>query len=247
MRVTIMNGKGEPVVALSDGWPWLNQRHGWFLLKDGIEGVFEPTTPKEETISLPQQHGDYWPSRLTMSKRVVTLRALYSARSSLDRAQAQDLLNSLAAQHLTLVFEDERGRRSIEGFISQGTSPSISYHGLRLRFSLIITCPQPFFLGAPASFTADSGRIMAENTGNAPAWPRVHATSVSSLALSFADSTVSWEGTRGTLDLDFRDMIPSRGTVLSDDAFALPPGTSLISIRTNQEATVNLLLQPAWK
>lgn len=92
------------------------------------------------------------------------------------------------------------------------------------------------------------------NGGNAPTWPRIRVTGpVKTLKVRLsdtdADGLVVWQGDgKDGLDLDFRDMVPSRGTVTDDHAFPIPPGTHRLTVETGSaEAKAVVVLRPAWR
>jgi hypothetical protein len=248
MRITISTST-QPVLTLSDGWPWHNQRYGWFILKNGVEGLFSPPAITGDLTARVGQDGSFWPATLVTAHRVITLTCLYSARSTVERAQAEDVINGLFGQRLTLTIHDAHGVRTCEGFISSGTDASLTHYGDRLNFSLIITCPDPNLYGPEITFPVVSGKCKVENDGNTDSWPKIKVTGqCTALSISRGSQKITWRGSTSSLSLDFRTMIPSQGTMSSIDAFTIPPGESTLSVSTTPAtAKASVLLKSAWR
>ncbi|MCT6918122.1 MAG: hypothetical protein M3Z49_02795, partial [Bifidobacteriales bacterium] len=58
---------------------------------------------------------------------------------------------------------------------------------------------------------------------------------------------VAWQGSADSLDLDFRDMIPSAGELVQEQAFRLPPGSSVIQYTVSPGARLTVTFRPAWR
>lgn len=212
-------------------------------------GWYESPEVNESTIERPQDDGDYWPSRLTLKKRVVTIRAhivQHAESSTVELSRFNDLCNALAGQRLTLMVEDPSGRRTAGCYLSSSTTWKSNLGFTNL--TLIVTCPDPLKYGEPMSFPEVYGLIRYRNEGTAATWPRFDVSGhVTSLMLSSGESKVKWEGDADNLSIDFRDMIPSSGRITADQAFRIPPGSGEIRITSSPSATVTMTIRPAWR
>lgn len=250
MRVELTDG--EHILMLHGLRPTM--RGSLWLTGKGIEGWYGAKSAGEEPVSRPQSDGAYWPSRLTAGTRTVTIHAAAVCRSSIHLAQLMDRLDALACRDLTLAVEDEHGRRTSECYISDDLEPAILPGRGIATFDIVLTCPDPLKYGPVQSFPATAGTCVAVNNGNAPTWPRIKVTGpVKTLTVRLsdgdADGLVVWQGDeKDGLELDFRDMVPSSGTVTDDHAFPIPPGEHRLTVETgNTGATAILLLRPAWR
>jgi len=70
---------------------------------------------------------------------------------------------------------------------------------------------------------------------------------VTSLRLALDDGEVRWQGDADGLELDFRDMLPSTGTVTYDLAFPIRPGSYGVAVSADAGANVSMTLRPAWR
>ena len=225
------------------------------LNKNSTDGWYSAAEVRESLTDRPQADGAYWPSRMTLKPRVVTIRGhivQHNESSSLELALLNDRLNAMAGRHLTLQVEDALGRRQSDCYLSSQMSWS-SDLGVT-DVTLIVTCPDPLKYGPEQSFQAAASTCVVVNGGNAPTWPRVRIDGpVKTLKIRLsdagADGLVVWQGDeKDGLDLDFRDMVTSRGTVTDDHAFPIPPGTQRLTVETgNIDAKAVVLLRPAWK
>ena len=249
----------EPVVFV-DGSPQnrfatLHDPFEVTLARNSTDGWYTAAEVRESPTDRPQADGAYWPSRMTLKPRVVTIRGRvvqHDGSSSLELALLNDRLNAMVGQRLTLQVEDALGRRQSDCYLSSQMSWS-SDLGVT-DVTLIVTCPDPLKYGPEQSFQASSSTCLVVNGGNAPTWPRVRIGGpVKTLKIrpsaAGADGLVVWQGDeKDGLDLDFRDMVPSRGTVTDDHAFPIPPGTQRLTVEAgNIDAKAVVLLRPAWK
>lgn len=255
MRMSIIpDDPAIPTVEVLDGsMPNVMARRGATIElvfdKDGTSGWYDAPEVKESTTGRPQSDGDYWPSRLTMSKRVVTIRAhavQHDPGSSVELGRFNDLLNQLTGQPLTLLVEDQSGIRSSRGFLSAQTAwqSDLGYTSL----TLIVTCPDPFKYGQVQSFAASKGSIQAVNEGTAPTWPTILVTGhVTRLSVAIDGHRTEWQGDTTNLTIDMRDMIPSAGGIVVDDPMPLRPGRTDVTVQADKGADVTLRMRPAWK
>lgn len=224
-----------------------NRANAWITL-NGIDGLFGTPKPRETGIPIPQQDGSYWPSRLTGESRTVTIKCAMARFSTVAAAQFRDRICAFAYQPVTLLVEDTLGARTLTGWLADDPAPSMLLSLRAFTFTLIIYCPDPLKYGQPVTYTASGGVIRCQNPGTAATWPSVrisgHATS---LALSYAGHRVQWRGDTQDLALDFRDMIPSAGTVTYDDAFQIPPGGATVSVAVAGGGAVLMIVRPAWR
>ncbi len=212
-------------------------------------GWYESLTVKESGIGRPQDDGDYWPSRFTLDKRVVTIRAhivQHEGSSTLELERFNDICNAMAGQRLTLIVEDVLGRRTSECYLSSQTTWK-SHLGFT-NLTVIVTCPDPLKYGEPVSFAESGGLIRCRNEGTAPTWPIFHVSGhVTSLSLSMGESQVKWEGDENGLSIDFRDMTPSGGRIVVDLPFRIPPGSASVNVTASPGANVTMTIRPAWR
>lgn len=255
MRMSIIpDDPGIPMVEILDGsMPNVMARRDATIElvfdKDGTSGWYDAPEVKESTTGRPQSDGDYWPSRLTISKRVVTIRAHAVQRepgSTVELGRFNDLLNQLTGQPLTLLVEDQSGTRSSRGFLSAQNAwqSDLGYTSL----TLIITCPDPFKYGGSQTFAASYGIIHAVNEGTASTWPTITVTGhVTRLLVTIDGHRTEWQGDADGLTLDMRDMIPSAGGITVDDPMPLRPGRTDVTVQADNGTAVALHMRPAWK
>lgn len=244
MRITITNQENHQITlrTLRPTWQngniWLTALTGWH---DAIGA-------REQAKDIPQQDGAYWPSRLTAAGRTITISAAADCASSIAFSQLQDRINALSCSQLTILVEDSHGRRTATGWIADNIAYAMLPSERRATFTLILYCPDPLKYGEPQTFTASYGSIAVVNKGTAPSWPRVRVDGrVRMLRLALDDGEVRWEGDADGLDLDFRDMIPSSGTVVKDLAFPIRPGVSNVLVSVSSGARVSMTVRPAWR
>lgn len=240
----IVNAESGKSVVLRD------QRNdnsvGCFLLEDGVDGWFGTPAPREDPISRLMSDGDYMPAVLTQGSRIVTLHGYGAFDSTIECARFVDLLNSLVCQNVTLICEDAHGRRQATGFISDDPTPELESDEMSVKFTLIVTCPDPLKYGTPRSYTPSGGWCMVANEGNVGSYPVVHVEGpVTRLMLAYDAQQVNWVGSAETLDIDFRDMQPTSGSIVLDNAFPIPPGRSALAVTSDGEVTVTV--RPAWR
>ena len=243
-RITIISP--DDTIVLRDDYRW--KHHIWAIKKNGITGLFGTPAVRETPTDRPQTDGAYWPSRLTQKPRSISLDCVIRGLSGVDAAQARDRINALAGKELTIVEHTASGTRSLKGFLAADPEPMMRWHEQGFEFGLVISCPDPLKYGEPVTFVASGGVCRVTNSGTASTWPTVSVSGrVTSLRLTMGDGEVRWEGDAEDLELDFRDMIPSSGTVTKDLAFRIPPGTSTVTVRADAGSTVSMTVRPAWR
>ena len=202
---------------------------GVWLLEDGVSGWFGTPAPREDPISRLMSDGDYLPDLLTQGARIVTLHGYAFFDTTIECAAFVDLVNSFLCQRVTVICDDAHGRRMVRGYISDDPSPELYSDEISLRFTLIITCP-----------------VMVTIEGNVGTYPIVHVDGpVTRLMLALGQQQVNWTGEAEELDIDFRDMQPSAGAVVLDNAFTIPPGRSALSVTSDGRVTVTV--KSAWR
>lgn len=217
-----------------------------WIREKGVQGLIGATKPRETGTVKPQQHGSYWPSRLTGESRTITLDCVAAAPSTVSAARLVDRISDLAYRQVTLDVIDASGMRSLTGFIADDPSTTFLLSMAAFTFTLIIYCPDPFRYGDWVSYPASNGLVQVEQIGNMESWPIVRASGVSRLTCSLGDRTVVWSGSSTPLTLDFESMQPSQGIVSVDDAFAIPPGRSSIPVSIDA-GQLSMLVRPCWK
>jgi hypothetical protein len=217
-----------------------------WIKEKGIQGLVGATKPRETGTAKPQQHGSYWPSRLTGESRTITMDCVAARGSTVSSAHLIDRISDLAYREVTLKVSDANGGRTLTGFIADDPSTTFLLSMTAFTFTLIIYCPDPFRYGDWIPYPASNGLIRVENTGNMASWPIVRTTDVSRLTLSLGDQMVVWNGSKDPLTLDFESMQPSQGVVTLDDAFAIPPGRSSVPVSVDA-GQLTMLVRPCWK
>lgn len=219
---------------------------GAYLLEDGVDGWFGTPSIREEPIARDQADGDYMPSTMTQGARIVTLHGYAAFDSTVECGAFEDLLNSFVCQSLTLSCEDSHGRRSAKGFISDGPDISLFPDEQSLQFTIIVTCPDSRKYGNPVAFTPSGGWCMVTNEGNCGTYPIVHVEGhITTMNLKLGSQQVTWVGDAESLDIDFRDMQPSSGAIVMDNAFEIPPGDSALAVTC--DGTLTVTVKPAWR
>lgn len=215
---------------------------------EGIDGWDGTPAVRESPVARPQADGSYMPSRLTTDHRVLTLRCFVKCTSSLETALLKDRVSNLMARRLTVSVEEPTGTREVTGFLSGDPASAMAWWDQALRFSLIITCPDPLKYGPPLAYEGDGSDVVAANTGMLPVWPAIRVTGMAKdLTLEYAGHQVVWSGPADGMTLDFADMVPSAGIVTKDDAFRLPVGESTVRYSITAGATLHLTVRPAWR
>ena len=243
MRFVLTNGAGRSIVLRDSR----NENGvGVYLIEDGVDGWFGTPAIREEPITRNQADGDYMPSTMTQGARIVTLRGYGAFDSTVECAAFCDLLNSFICQSLTLSCEDSHGRRSAKCFISDGPEIDLFPDEQSLQFTIIVTCPDSRKYGNPVTFTPSGGWCMVTNEGNCGSYPIVHVEGhITNMTLKLGNQQVTWTGNAESLDIDFRDMQPSSGAIVMDNAFEIPPGDSALAVTCDGALTVTV--KPAWR
>lgn len=254
MRITITPESGMPLVFADGSWDNLVQSMGAdyvaTIARNGLTGWYESPEVREQPVDRPQDDGAYWPGRLTVKPRIVTLRARTISRgssSSLETARWNDMVNALVGQRVTISVEDQLGMRETHGYLSAQMAWE-SQCGVT-DITLIFTCPDPNKYGAATSMLTTGGVERVTNTGTAPTWPRVTISGhVTELRLDIDGHVIQWEGDTRALDFDTRDMIPTQGRFILDDVTPLIPGSHIVRTQlTGDTPQMTMLIRPAWR
>ena len=115
-RITIVTD--TDTITLRDDYRWKHHIHA--IKKNGITGLFGTPGMKESTTSIPQQDGDYWPSRITQKPRSISLDCVIRGLSSAEAAQERDRINALFGHTLTIIEETAAGPRQLTGMEGTG-------------------------------------------------------------------------------------------------------------------------------
>ncbi|MCT6836143.1 MAG: hypothetical protein M3036_00625 [Bifidobacteriales bacterium] len=216
---------------------------------EGMDGWYGTPAPRESPADIPQSDGSYMPSRLTVGSRVLTIRCLVKTPDSLSASTVGDRVCDLMTRQLTVTVSDPAGVRQCAGYLSADPATTMVFWSQAVSFSLIITCPDPLKYGLRMVCQMDkNGDLSADNPGPLPAWPHAHVDGpVQQLSLSQGGRQVAWQGSADSLDLDFRDMIPSAGELVQEQAFRLPPGSSVIQYTVSPGARLTVTFRPAWR
>lgn len=254
MRIIITPTSGPPLVFFDGSWANLVQSmdedYVAAITRGGLAGWYEAPEVREQPVDRPQDDGAYWPGRLTVKPRVVTIRAHTISRgrsSSLETARWNDMLNALTGQRVTISVEDQQGVREATGFLS---SQMAWEHACGVtRITLIFTCPDPSKYGVEVGVAPMAGMLLVDNTGTAPTWPRVTVEGhVTGLRLDIDGHVIQWEGDTRALEFDTRDMIPTQGRFILDDVTPLIPGSHIVRTQlTGDTPQMTMLIRPAWR
>ncbi|KFI97809.1 hypothetical protein [Bifidobacterium stellenboschense] len=245
MRIDITADGVEPLVLTATR---TGDRGNIWLVQDGLDGWYGTPKPNESATSVPQRDGGYWPSRLTSASRTLTVKGAAAGLSAVETAHLRDRVCALACLPLTVTVHDAAGARSVTGFLADDPEPSMFATEHAFRFTLVISCPDPFKYGRPVVWRQyKAGLIHVANAGNAPSWPLLRSTGATSFDITFQGRRVSWKGAAAPLELDFTDMIPSQGTVSHDDAFQIPPGAWDLTVAQAGSPDISMTVSPAWR
>lgn len=215
---------------------------------EGMDGWDGTPAVRESPVARPQADGSLMPSRLTVDQRVLTIRCLVKCSSTLAADALKDRVSDLMARVLTVSVEEPVGVREVTGFLSADPTTTLVFRDQAVRFSLIVTCPDPLKYGRGLHFDGDGSLVRVTNPGRMPAWPTVSVMGrVTALTVSHQGSTVTWQGDSAGLILPFASMIPSCGAVRKDEAFTLPPGDSTCRYTVDEGADVSVTIRPAWR
>lgn len=255
MTITPVTRPGQ-AFSLVDGsglnaWPKSGEVFG--LERDGLDGWKNGVAPRFEAPEIPGQDGSYIPDEVLLASRVLTIRGFYVARkpaSSLGVTAFDDLLASLVGEWLVITVHDAAGPRTVEGFVSAiPVNARISEH--RLKFTLVILCPDPLKYGPEIAYPAAGPSVSVENAGTGSVFPRfVVAGPVRYLDVRALGRRVRWVGAATGLTLDFRDGFPLSGGVEVGsmpfaEVFRVPPGRTQIAVDSDGAVTIGV--SPGWK
>lgn len=219
---------------------------GWCLA--GLEGWKETPAVREEVSDFPIMDGGTFPVNYTQGSRILTIYGIASTRSNIEASNLIDQINNLFGKKLTIIGEDIHGERQVTGFLSD--QPSFKFHDYErlIEFTLIITCPDPHKYSVPVTYYENDGHIVVRNAGNCMTYPVIHAEGeLTDIKIEMDEHLVWWVGETNSLEIDFRSGKCSEGVLVVDDAFPIPPGTHLITVETEDEATISMDVQSAWR
>lgn len=215
---------------------------GAYIMEEGISGWYGSPAPREEVFGRAETDGDGMPVMLTQGARIVTLECVGNFESAIDAANYVSQITSLMCKPLTLTCHDGGGRKHAKGFISDDPEIMPYPDEESLRFTLIITCPDPFRYADPIEYPVQNGKATVINTGNAPTWPKIKILGTS-FSAKFDGHEVDWFGSVHAL-VDFRDPSKTLGVTL-DDVFQIPPGIHTIEVSASGNASV--IVESAWR
>lgn len=261
MRVTIEPEGMEPIILI-DG----SGNNAWSVdgalcvldpEPDGLEGWREAPSPKFDSApEISDQDGAFWPERVFLRSRILTIRGSYSAgwlpgSSELASARFRDRLAALTGVPLTITVADQSGPRTVTGFIgAQGVSTRED--DLTTLFSIVVTCPDPLKYGPAANYPAGSGLLTVENVGTGNVAPIITALGhVTTVRVALGQDVVEWHGDSQGLVLDIAEGVPRNlageetGVMVWADPLRVPPGVHEITATSDAELT--LTVRSGWK
>lgn len=247
MRVTLSSLDGTTSIEAST----IHDRPRLGLWLTGIEGWRGRPALRTESAERPNADGD-WTSRFKrLASRVVTLSIAADCPDSVTAAMLIDRINGMDGQ-LRLTVEDAIGLRRAECYLADSFEPTMLPSERRFTGDIILQCDDPLKYGPEMTFTAFSNKLTVENDGNAPTLPKVTVTgNPTMLSLTLGNHRVTWhgDGSEEQVDIDFRDMAPTSGTMGTGDAFEIPPnGTSVIDVDvTPDTCTTIMTVTPAYR
>ena len=163
-RITIVTD--TDTIPLRDDYRWKHHIHA--IKKNGITGLFGTPGMKESTTSIPQQDGDYWPSRITQKPRSISLDCVIRGLSSAeDRTrETRTAINALfRAKPLTHHRGNRRRNTPTHRHARRRPRTHHAMEGTGFEFGLVITCPDPLKYGQPVTYTTSGGVIRCQNPG----------------------------------------------------------------------------------
>lgn len=233
-----------------DGAPDVRATEVWGIVKDGLQQFWGGVEPRVDDLTRPDQDGEFWPSRLLMGARYVTvLGAHRSHDSSVAEDVARDRIAGMLRRRIDLCVEGALGPRWAAGFISQ--RPEFTrIDDWTCKFGFVLKCPDPLWYGAPVTTSGKS--VFVENNGNAEAWP----TTITLTGVG-AHAEVISQGHRVTYDgpsvsrlvlsprsaTAVADGVDARSRV-EDDFFQIPPGGAQVTVTGASGAEVES--RSAW-
>lgn len=246
MRVTLTYGRDR--VVFRNGMPGDWDADCW-ITAGGLTGWYGSPGIRVDKARRPWADGDWWPSHPTQEGRTVTIKAGMRCESSIDMAQALARLNRMVGQRVTMQVEDEAGVLHCDCLLMDDIEPSLHYSRGWAWFTLILYAPDPHKYGRPVVAPVTDGLAHVSNMGGLPVWPVLdvsgHATGVEA---RLGESLVQWRGDAADgIRLDFASLDPSTGTMVSDDAFMLPVGESVVSVQVAGQASASVAVTPAWR
>lgn len=241
MRIEITCG-GTTIAAATKR---LGSKAGVYVASEGIDGWYGAPAPQQEGDALPAG-GSAWPASITPSARVVTVHLVADSASSEDAMRTLDIANGMFGKRVTLAVTDASGRRTVEGYLSDGPTATPIAMGRKLLLDLVITCPDPSRYGQWASADVTRGAALIVG-GNAPTYPVLEiGEGVTAVTVDIGGHQVKWSGS-GPAEIDFRDMRPTAGSVSVDDARPLEPGRNDVSVSRTGSGSVRMRWRPGWR
>lgn len=238
MRCRLSVSGKEPIILKS----LESDTIGMFIISD--DGWTGSPAPRESPIARVQTTGDYFPPRLTQGARTVTFEVLGVFESELEARNKMGHVLSFLGEKVTLRVEDQDTVRSVVGYISDDPRFTLLENGRVLRFSIVLTCPDPLKYEDAQVFKTALGAAEVLNRGNAPTWPVIKVTgNVTDLTVSCGSQQVKWTGNANGLTIDFKTMKASSGTLTLDNAFQIMPGWNLV--KSSRDVTI--LVASAWR
>lgn len=260
----------EDCLRLVDGWTGNRlvegQSHGeiYVLEKNGLEGWFEPSSPRISIGAIPGSDGAFWPDRLLLAARILTIRGFHvaSRRSTLAAARFRDRLAAWATRPLRMIVDDTPGVRTVEGVLSDQIVINRKNEAVT-KFSLIITCPDPLKYSPASHYTARSGKLfVAENNGTAPVFPQVRFSHCPvSVRVAYGGGRLEWSAENlsilesSVLNLESGQMVLESGraigSVLDIDLPSFQPGSQTAGVAwedalADTPAECQFLISAGW-
>lgn len=230
------------------------------LASQGLEGWFDSLTPSLTMEGAPGLDGAFGPATTKLESRVLTIRGVHRVIPGLGSAVTvetfRDRLAQLTGEHVKVLVDGNVGERYVTGWVSdQVTVDHTAWN--TTRFSLIVTCPDPFKYGPDVTRArTGAGTVVVSNLGTAPVYPTIEADSVTALTVASGNRTVTWTGTSATnLSIDLRTMIPvnratgkAAGMVSLAPAPVINPGDQTVTLTpTPSTANVRVTAASAWR
>lgn len=263
-------GAPEDCLRLVDGWTGnrlaAGQSHGeiYTLERNGLEGWFEPASPRVSIDTIPGSDGAYWPDTPLLSPRIVTIRGFHvaSRRSTLSAARFRDRLAAWATRPLRLVVDDTPGVRTATGVLSDQIVINRKHEAVT-KFSLIVTCPDPLKYSPPTHYPVSSGKVFeAENNGTAPVFPEVRFSHCPvSVRVAYDGGRLEWSAENmnildpAVLSLESGQMLLDNGraigSVLDLDLPRFQPGSQTVGVawedaQADTPSSSKLLVSAGW-
>lgn len=248
MRFEVIS-PSDSIVLREENWGWATL--GFRLYS--YQGWSGTPAPRDETVSRVNMAGAYMPAQFNQGTRVLTLECGWAGRSTLEVEETVDRVNALMGVPLTVNRIASSGKRAVTGFLSDDPQTQVTRDDQTVRFTLTITCPDPYKYGDPVAYMMSGNSVYVENEGNAPTWPVVVVENPNGVGfVNVSDGQghdVNWQdpdATATSVELDFRKLMPPTGTVTSDNAFPIPPKGMDVYATATLNSTMWVEARPAW-